>query len=140
MGGFELAADYKWKTRDPLNPMGDPIEVIFPASLTEKWYKEQPIRYENLRAAKFVLDNVQRIFSGTRRLNDGFWCYTVRPTEWYIKEKVIAPFPNHLVFAVCLDTRMRVYDCRGEFASDDDKLCPKNWRGRYKGLVWKSTF
>ncbi len=92
------------------------------------------------RAAEYVLENVTRIFRGIRKLNEGFWCFTGRPVEWYIRRDVIVPFPDTLIFAVCMDSRMRVYDCRAERAADDDPMCPVDWRGRYEGLVWKSTF
>ena len=134
-----VAADYLCRTRNPLDPEGDPIDVVFPAGLTEKWYKQDPVRYENLRAAKFVLENVKRIFRGVRRLNEGFWCFTGRPSTWNIRQDVIVPFPDKFVFAVCVDSLMRTYDCRAEYVAVDDPLCPINWQDRYEGLVWKST-
>jgi hypothetical protein len=133
-----VAADYACKTRNPLDPEGDLIDAIFPADLTLRWYKNDPVRHENLRVARFVLQNVERIFRGVRRLSEGGWCFTGSPQEWYIRENVIVPFPDGKVFAVYLNPRMRVYECRAEYIADDDPLCPIDWRGRYGGLIWKS--
>ena len=132
-----MAADYVCKTRNPLDPEGELVDAIFPADLTLKWYKKAPVRYWNLIAAKFVLDNVQRIFRGIREFNAGGWCYTARPDDWYIRVDVVAPFPKDKVFAVYVNPRMRVFECRAEYIADDDDMCPKGWRDRYGGLIWK---
>lgn len=81
-----MAADYAIKVRNPENPKGEAFEAVFPADLTLKWYKYTPVRYWNLIAAKYVLENVQRIFRGVREFNQGGWCYVGRPREWFIRE------------------------------------------------------
>ena len=134
-----MAADYACKTRNPEDPEGDRIDVIFPAELTQRFYKFTPVRYWNLTAAKAVLDDVKRIFWGIREFNPGGWCFTGRPEVWYIRQDVTATFPEHLVFAVYLNPRNRVYECRAERASDDDQYSPIDWRDRFGGLKWEST-
>jgi hypothetical protein len=134
-----VADNFACKTLDPKNPAGPKVDATFPGSYTLRLYKYSPVDYENLRAAKHVLENPDRIFFGVREFNEGGWCYTGRPAEWYIKEQVVRPFPENRVFAVYLNPRMSVYECRAEYAADDDPLCPVNWRTRYRGLTWKST-
>lgn len=134
-----MADDFACKTIDPVNPSGPKIDAIFPGDLTLRYYKYSPVRYLNLIAAKFVLENTERIFFGVREFNEGGWCYTACPAEWYIKENLVAPFPEDKVFAVYLNPNMRVYECRAEYAADDDPRCPVDWQKRYRGLSWKST-
>ena len=134
-----MSADFPCKTIDPNNPTGPKVDAIFPGGLTSRYYKNSPVRFENLRAAKYVLENTERIFYGVREFNKGGWCYTGRPAEWYIRERVVVPFPKELVFAVYLNPRMQVYGCRAEYAADDDPLSPINWQQRYRGLTWKNT-
>lgn len=135
-----MADDFACKSIDPNKPSGSKVDVVFPGDLTLRYYKYSPVRYLNLIAAKFVLENVERIFYGVREFNEGGWCYTARPTEWYIKEGVVAPFPDDKVFAVYLNPNMRVYECRSEYVAEDDPFCPVDWQKRYRGLIWKSTF
>lgn len=134
-----MAADYKWHGIDPENPEGPPIEIVFPAGYTLSLYKYWRVDYENLRAAKYVLENTERIFFGVRIFNQGGWCYTGRPEEWYIREQIVVPFPKDKVFAVYINPRMRVYECRAERIANDDPLAPIDWRTRYRGLTWKRT-
>ena len=134
-----MAANYSCKTVDPENPSGPKIDAVFPAEYTLKLFKFSPVDYENLRAAKYVLENVERVFFGVREFNEGGWCYTARPKEWYIRERIEAPFPEDRVFAVYLNPRMYVYECRAEFVADDDSLCPVNWQTRYRGLTWRKS-
>ena len=61
-----MAADYVCRSVNPEDPDGEPVDLIIPALVYARAYKEDRGHYENLRAAKFVLDNVQRIFSGVR--------------------------------------------------------------------------
>jgi len=105
--------------------------------LTQKSYKYTPVRFWNLIPAKFVLEHVKRIFRGVRDSNPGGWCFTGRPPSWYIRKRVEVPFPSDKVFAVYMNPHMRVYECRAEYVSDDDDMCPINWRDRYGRLVWK---
>jgi len=39
------------------------------------------------------------------------------------------------VFAVYLNPNLRVYECRAEYAEDDDPLCPIDWPNRYRGVM-----
>jgi|SRR6185437_5850122 len=134
-----MAADYSCRTINPTDPNGEKIDAIFPGDLTLRWYKYTPVRYENLRAAKWVLEHPERIFYGVREYNEGGWCYTARPSSWYVREREEGPFPQNLVFAVYLNPNMRVYECRAEMASGDDPFSPTDWQNRYRGLTWKST-
>jgi hypothetical protein len=134
-----LADDFACETIDPNNPTGPKVKAIFPGAYTTRLYKYSPVDYENLRAGKHVLEHVERIFFGVREFNEGGWCYTGRPLEWYIKEGVVVRFPDKFVFAVYLNPNMRVYECRAEYAAADDASCPVNWQTRYRGLTWKST-
>lgn len=133
-----MADDFVCRTIDPNNVAGAKINAIFPGRYTSRLYKFSPVDYENLRAAKHVLENPARIFFGVREFNEGGWCYTGRPAEWHIREAVVAPFPKDKVFAVYLNPKMRVYECRAEYAAPDDPLCPIDWQRRYRGLIWTS--
>ena len=134
-----MAADYTCRTRDPENPVEGVIEAVFPGRFTLGLYKHDPVGYENLRAAKYVLENIERIFRGLRQYNRGGWCYTGRPQSWYIREDVTAPFPDSLVFAVYINPRLRVFEARAEVAEREDPMSPLNWSDRYEGLVWMRT-
>jgi len=135
-----VTADFACKTIDPDNPDGPRIDAIFPGDLTLRYYKFSPVRYRNLIAAKFVLENPRRIFCGVREFNPAGWCYVSRPVTWYTHEEVTAPFPEDLVFAVYPNPNMRAYECRAEHTAQDDPLAPVDWQNRYRGLTWKSTF
>lgn len=134
-----MAADFACQTIDPKNPTGPKVDAIFPGDLTERYFKYSPVRYMNLIAAKFVLEHAERIYFGVREFNEGGWCYTARPEQWCIRERVEAPFPKDKVFAVYLNPNMRVYECRAEYVADDDPFAPEDWQERYRGLTWKST-
>jgi len=134
-----VAADFACKTIDPRNPTGPKVDVIFPADYTLRLYKYSPVDYENLRAAKYVLEHAERVFFGVREFNDGGGCYRGRPADWLIWDGVVAPFPDNMIFAVYLNPNMRVYECRAEYVADDDARCPRGWQTRYRGLTWKST-
>lgn len=136
-----MAGDFLCKTIDPEAPDGAKISAIFPAGLTLAYYKYHPVRYENLRAAKWVLEHPLRIFRGVREYNEPDWlCYVGRPKQWYTKEDVIEEFPKDRLFAVYLNSKMYVYECRAEVAAEDDPLCPDDWANRYGELIWISTF
>lgn len=135
-----MAGDFRCETIDPDDPDGPKTAVIFPAFLTMAYYKYHPVRYENLRAAKWVLEHPLRIFRGVREYNEPDWlCYVGKPREWYIKENTKEPFPEDKLFAVYVNSRKCVYECRGEIAAKDDSLCPDDWENRYGELIWKST-
>ncbi len=134
-----MAADYVCRTRDPENPAEGVVEVVFPARFTDGLYKHDPVGYENLRAAKYVLENVERIFRGLRRYDRRGWCYTGRPESWFIRPDVTVPFPETLVFAVYVNPRLRVFETRAEDVAADDPMSPQDWSGRYEALTWKRT-
>jgi len=133
-----LSADFVHKTRDPEDPAESMIEVVFPADYTLKLYKFSPVRYQNLIAAKEVLDNVQRIFWGVREFQDGGFCYVGRPTNWYMREEVLTAFPSDLVYAVYINPRHHIYETRAEKIASNDTLSPVDWQNRFGGLKWKS--
>ncbi len=134
-----MAKDFIFKTIDPVNPSGPQVDVILPGDLIERFYKHTPVRFENLRAMKYVLDNPERIFFGVRQYNEGGWCYTGRPERWCIRERIEVPFPKNKVFAVYVNPNMRIYECRAELAASDDPANPLDWQDRYGGLIWKNT-
>lgn len=132
-------ADWACETVDPRDPTGPKVIAVIPGDYALRLFKYSPVDYENLRAAKYVLEHAQRIFVGVREFDEGGWCYTGCPAEWYVAEKVVAAFPDTLVFAVYLNPNMRVYECRAEYAAADDTRSPRGWQTRYGGLTWKST-
>ena len=134
-----MAVDYSCETIDPNNPAGPRIQVIFPAAYTLRLFKYNPVDFEKLRAAKYVLENTGRIFFGVRQFNEGGWCYTGHPPEWTIKPQIVVPFPRDKLFAVYVNPRMHVYECRAELVAPDDASFPRDWKTRYRGLIWKST-
>jgi hypothetical protein len=127
------------KIVNPEDVTGPKINAVMSHRFYLHLYRFSPVKYENLVAAKYVLENPLRIFSGVRQFNEGGWCFTGRPKSWMIKEGVRAPFPDELVFAVYLNAAFNLYEARGELCAEDDESCPKDWQERYKALVWKST-
>src|SRR5688500_3810263 len=97
--------DYLQPILNPDDPGGVSVNAVIPYELILRYYKYNPVRYENLRAAKHVLVNPLRVFAGVRRFNEGGWCFTGRPSTWYITENVTATFPDNLVFSVYLNSR-----------------------------------
>lgn len=134
-----MPADFCCLTRDPENPSEGKVEVVFPGDWTLKLYKDDPVGYQNLRAAKFVLENVHRVFRGLRVFNRGGWCYVGRPREWHIREQVVVPFPDTLVFAVYFNPRLRIFASRAEPGATDDPMSPRDWANRYEAMIWKRT-
>src|SRR5437879_6567722 len=63
-------ADYFLRIINPTDPSGEKVQAIIPYDLISKYYKFHPVRYENFRAAKYVLDNPKRIFAGIRQFNE----------------------------------------------------------------------
>lgn len=126
-------------TIDPRNPTGKRIEAVIPSDLSLKWYKYSPVKYENLRAVRAVLDDPKRIYTGIRVINEGGFCYVGRPETWYIKEDTEVPFPKNRVFAVYLNDRMCIYDFTAEYIDSEDPLSPRDWKNRFMGLLWQST-
>jgi hypothetical protein len=134
-----MSNDYFQPILNPADPKGEKIQAVLPYRLILRFYKFHPVRYENLRAARYVLENPERIFAGVRQFNEGGWCFTGRPKFWHVKETVAVPFPDDLVYAVYLNSRFVIYECRAERAARDDPSCPVDWQNRYTGLVWKNT-
>ena len=133
-----MGMDYQLNTIDPRDPKNARIQITIPHSVCLYFYKYYPVRYENLRVAKEVLQNPKRIFSGIRAHNEGGWCFTGRPKEWHIKEAVIAPFPDDLIFTVYINPRLRLYESRADVAAKDDPESPKDWQSRFGVLIWKN--
>ncbi|OHB77286.1 MAG: hypothetical protein A2Z25_10540 [Planctomycetes bacterium RBG_16_55_9] len=131
--------NYNQETIDPTNPNGPRIEAIIPYYIYSRAYKYDSVKYENLRAVKEVLENPKRIFWGIRAYSEGGWCYVGKPTELYIKENEKTDFPPNMVFAVYLTEKYEVFDWISEYMDEEDNLSPKNWRERYRSLVWLST-
>ena len=134
-----MTRNYTYQTTNPTSPEGPKVDVVIPGDLILKLHKDNSVKYQNFETAKYVLDNPERIFSGVRQFNEGGWCYVGCPAEWYIKERVCVPFPQDKIFAVYLNINMFLYEFRAEFRADDDSMCPKDWKNRYRGLVWKNT-
>ncbi len=131
--------NYKQETVNPDNPSGPRITVELPYELFLRVYKYDPVKFENLRAVKEVLEQPKRIFWGIREHNEGGWCYVGKPTKLYIKPQVVVDFPEKKVFAVYINPRLRVFDWDVEYADDEDELSPRGWKDRYRSLKWKST-
>ena len=77
-----MAKDWCTGTINPNDPDGQRISVTIPAQVIENYYTFHPVRFENLRCAKCVLEKPLRIFAGIRQWNEGGWCFTGRPESW----------------------------------------------------------
>lgn len=127
------------RTVDPRNPTGPRISAVIPNDLIRRAYKYDTVQFENVRTLVQVLDDPKRIFTGLRELNAGWYCYTGKPKTWYVAEDQEVPFPADLVYIVCMNDRMWVYEWRAERADTEDPLSPVDWKNRFAGLVWTST-
>lgn len=134
-----MADNFIIPARDPRDPDGPFAKFIIPGSYYERLYKYNPVKYENLRAAKYVLENTDAIFSGVRDFDEGGWCYVGRPLVWFIRENESVEFPENRVFAVYVNPNLRLYEHRAEYIADDDCRLPKDWQDRYQGLIWTRT-
>lgn len=132
-------ANYEQETIDPRNPSGPKIKVTIPHCIYDRAFKYNPVKYENLRAAKEVLEDPQRIFWGIREHNEGGWCYVGIPRKLYVKTNIIIDFPENMVFAVYINPKFVLFDWCPEYIDVDNDMCPLNWKDRYRSLVWKST-
>jgi len=131
--------NYSQEALDPENPKGSKISVIIPHRIYSRAYKYNPVKYENLRLAKEVLENPKRIFWGIREHNEGGWCYVGRPQRIYVAINRVIDFPKDKVFAVYTNPKFTVFDWCAEYADDNDEFSPKGWEERYRSLKWKST-
>ena len=128
---------FKQPVIDPRDPGGAPAVVTIPCDLIQRWYKYQSVDYENLETAKFVLEHPQRILGGVRDYEEGGYCYLARPSQWYVKSGVLAPFPAQLVFGVYVNPNLWLYEIQAEKTDKQDILLPINWKTRYReGLLW----
>lgn len=133
------AQNYSQETVNPENPEGSKVSVIIPHEVYLAAYKYRPVDYENLRAAKEVLDSPERIFWGIREYNEGGWCYTGMASVLYVTESEIIDFPKGYVFAVYINQSLNVFDWGLEISDQGDIMSPKGWEERYKGRIWKNT-
>jgi len=119
---------------------GEKTDIRIEEDYCRHLYKNIRTSYENLRAAKYVLENPKRIFSGILRsvTSDG-QCFVGKPERWYINPTDTAPFPKNKVFLVFLTTRMQLYNFRAELSDLEDPLSPIDWKNRFGGVLWKST-
>ena len=92
--------NYECDAIDPNNPSGPRVKIVIPHRLFDRYYKYNSVKYENIRCVDWVLKHTERIFVGLRLFSEGGWCYTGKPEQWYERENVVVPFPNHLIFAV----------------------------------------
>ena len=121
-----------------IDATGVPTLAYIPKDIIQRFYTYEPVRYENFRAVKEVLEHPLAIFRGVRMLTVGGWCYIGRPEKWCVSEGVFADFPQHLLFAVYLNPLMHVYEFRAESAENVDPV-RSLWRERFGELAWKHT-
>jgi hypothetical protein len=86
-----MANDPTVATVDPANPTGPLIQAVFPGWWLRKLFKTSPVDFKNIVAAKFVLENVERVFRGPLHFRQGGWCYTGRPLRWCIRAPRMTP-------------------------------------------------
>src|SRR6185436_15832843 len=101
-------------------------------------YKTNEVKYQNLRAAKFVLQKALLIFEGVREHQEGGWCYVARPTEYFLRPSIVVPFPPGMVFAAYLNPVRRLYDWRLEPAESPGSPYPSGHKSRYTREAWKN--
>ena len=110
-----------------------------PRHLVDSFYKSFPYKHYNLPALAQVLRSPDRIFFGTRPLEDdkGGWCYTGRPEFIRTGETSQRRLDPTEVFCVYLDARMQVYEWRVEPCDPSDKEKPKDpCGGRFEEQRW----
>jgi len=66
--GFTIPQNYLIDIINPENAKGPKIKAVIPHRVYQHFYKKYPVKYQNLVAAKYVLENPQRIFSGVDSL------------------------------------------------------------------------
>lgn len=129
-----MTKDFGQLTINPKDPSGEPTRVWFPGDLTLGLYKNDPVAFQNLSAAKYVLENPLAIYEGIRDYTPGGYCYVGRPEMWHVKENVVATFPARFLFCVFVNSRMYAYAFRAELAEDI-----QNSEGRFKNRLWPLT-
>jgi len=128
---------FKVKIINPNNIDGPKVNAVFHEDYIDH-LRDYPVDFENLEAVVYVLKHPERIFRGIRQIRKGGWCYTGTPKKFCVAEKVTAPFPKGFVLGVYMNPNMNVFEFRLETIAKDDPKCPKNWKQRYRGLIWKS--
>ena len=129
---------FQVKAMNPLDPGGEPASVTIPCDLVKQWYKQNYVDWQNLVAAVKVLQDPLAIFGGVRAYREGGYCYVGRPDEWCIKRDCLAPFPEHLVFAVYVNLNLWLFDIQAERLERDSAFLPRGWQERYRGgLLWQ---
>lgn len=134
-----MANDYQLQVVDPNRPPTSMVMAIIPADVCLRAYKANEVKYQNLRAAKFVLQNPLLIFEGVREHQEGGWCYIARPAEFFIRPTIVVPLPAELVFAAYLNPARRLYEWRLEPAESPGSAYPSGHKSRYKRESWKNT-
>ena len=137
---MRVEANYESEALDPENPEGPKTVILIPAALYKRYYKYNPVKYENLRAVKYVLENTDRIFWGIREHSDGGWCYVGKPDNWTIKPKCQVPFPDDKVFALYVNPSKCLFEYGAEAADTEDPLSHYEWKERFRGRTWPRTF
>lgn len=116
--------------RDPENPEGPRVEVVFPGDLLHDYASTDPVKFRNFEIARAVLLDPQRILRAVRRLeNEPYWCYTGRPEQIFkfydaeTQEETRIPLGPHRLFAVYTQRNV-VYEWRPLKASETDPTLP----------------
>ena len=66
-----MTADFSFKIMDPAAPLGPKADCTIPGYLTERHYKCNPTKFNNLLMARTVLDAPLLVFEGVREFNEG---------------------------------------------------------------------
>ena len=134
---------YAIETIDPKKCDGSLTALYLPRDVWHQKLIYNPIRFENLRAARHVLIHPKRIYRGIRRdekdeWTDG-WCYVGKPRTIWTKASPETPLANDFVYAVYINERLEIYLWRVEKSDPDDPLSPVDCKTRYGELKWRST-
>ena len=134
-----MTKSYGVHTRDPRDPFGEKTTVWFPGELILGYYKKDPTHYANIETAVWVLESPLLIFEGVRQLNKGGWCFVGKPPQWYVADRVVATFPEKLVYSVYINPSLYVYNFRADEVDASDARYPLDWRNRYRREIWPAT-
>ena len=135
-----MTADFSFKIMDPAAPLGPKADCTIPGYLTERHYKCNPTKFNNLLMARTVLDAPLLVFEGVREFNEGGWCFVGRPGQYYLREDVMVPLSDGRVFAVYLNPQLILYEWRLEYAQAPATPFPRGHADRYRRLAWQRTF